>query len=252
MVMGRVGNPRAAEVGLGNQNMSDSKTQGRGKRPHREPLDPKWVEALLHAKPDPGIEALEAVPSLYQQLEDAREVLRRAVEQARVALIRNPLADVAAREAARLAGKRGAATVVVDDDGHVMLEVRYKGDAPATKPRAKAAAKKPWVSALPSLKELREQAEALGLDVSDCGRAKKKILDRIEAAKVAKPKPRQKMTKTAPALSPVRIVTPPEPPAKPPEPPAKLAPGSMAALAAQGEKAAGDLDDFLASIEDIE
>ena len=68
---------------------------------------------------------------------------------------------------------------------------------------------------LPTLLILRARAEAAGIDISDLGRAKKKIMARLAAARSAPPPaadpPKRKRTKTAPALSPVTVVQMPEP-----------------------------------------
>lgn len=243
LVVGRVKNPMPVNAEIGSQNMSDSKTQSRGKKSHREPLDTSWAEALLHASPehDGVVHPDDANLSLYQQLKTARAILSAAVEQAREALTKNPLTEMVAKEAARKAGKRGHPVVVVDDDGQVMLEIRYKGDG---RENPSDEGKKSWVSELPSLEDLRERAQQAGIDISDLGRAKRKILARLDEPK-PEVAPKPKMRKVAPALSTVRIVSPPVPKAPPPQ-------GSMAALAAQGVKIASDLEDFMSSIEDIE
>lgn len=152
---------------------------------------------------------------------------------ARVALAEHPFADIIAQEAARRAGKRGDAKIIIDESGGVLLEIHYGGPS------------KDGSSGLPSLTALRKKAEDAGIDISDLGRAKRKIIARLEEG--PKPKPKKKMRKTAPAVSPVRLVSVPDA-----EPPPKPKPGSMAAIAAEGAKAAENLTDFLATLDDID
>jgi hypothetical protein len=208
-------------------------------KPWRTPLEKDWAQALLSEweKAEDGDRT-----SAFQSLRQARENYEAALNRARKALGRHPLLGIAAQEAARRHGKRGDPRIVIDDDGRVMLEVRY-GTAP-----------KPSVSSLPSLDELRKRAEKDGIDISDLGRAKKKILKRLEGetpklkSKSKTPKTPKKMTKTAPAVGPVRLVSLPDP--EPKKEAVAIRPGSMAAVAAEGAKASENLHDFLAGLDE--
>jgi hypothetical protein len=179
-------------------------------------------------------------------LATAQNILQEAVEIARSRLEGHPFLDVVAREAAKNAGRRGEPFIVIDDDGSVMLEVRYDSTSASAPKKGKVKAKAK--ESLPSMDKLREQAATLNVDISDLGRAKKKIMERLMEARKAKllavriPKP--KMMKTAPALS-VTPVTPPKPKIVP-KPPAD----SLAAIASQGSSEVQDMDEWLASLDD--
>jgi len=204
------------------------------------------VAHLLFASPEaPKYQTLQLQPdltSIASLLRSAREILATAVEMAQEELAQHPLVEAVAREAARQAGRWGSKPVIlVDPDGQVVLEVNYSTDESTeveplqeAPPPVPADTPKVWKSELPSLEELRQQAKDLGVDISDCGRAKRVIRDRIKAAQEAPPVApappvevaRPKMVKTAPAVGPVRIV--------PPETFASAKPGSLMAMAAKG------------------
>jgi len=227
-----------------------------GDRKHktwREPLDDKWVRALLHGRV-PHDE--KGSISAYTLLHTAREAYMDALRVAREKLAEHPLVEVAAQEAAKREGRRGHPSIVIDDNGSVVLEVHY-GSKPTSSPKPKKDVSATKKSKLPTLDELRKQAEEAGVDISDLGRAKRLIMARIAEGPAAPPKP--KMTKTAPAIGPVRLVSPPPPPPpkeeeEEPEPASKpKKKKSLAAMAAEGAAQADDmLDDFFASLEDIE
>ena len=158
------------------------------KRVFRAPLRSEWAAALLA-----GCE-----------LGEARQRYKAALNEARLLLESHPLAGVVAEAAARELGKRGALELVIDDTGDVMLQVHY---GLTRLPKVVDKSKK---IKLPSISELRAEAEHLGLDVSGLGKAKRKILARIKAHKAGAPPdlpPKPKMIKTAPALSPPRVLT---------------------------------------------
>ena len=247
MVLRGVRETEPASADHGDRNMAEEKTS-RSRRPHREPLPDEWAKALLQS-PCPSDQAgplRYPAETVYDMLRAAKDRLAEAVKIARWGLEVVPYADVVAREAAKNAGKRGDPIIVIDDDGSVMLEVRYTGSAPEVEVEAedKPASSKKWASVLPSLEALREEAETRGIDISDLGRSKRKILERIRAgrpAPPAKPKapeppepPRPKMVKTAPALA-VKSISLSEAMAapKPTETPKSTKP-SLAALAAEG------------------
>lgn len=233
---------------------------------YKEILDPSWAEALLYAPsglPDDS-HPEEMPPSIYQRLEKAREDLRLAVEQARKALAQNPLSAVVARDSARRAGKRGEESIIIDSDGLLKLEVLSN-----TKPRVKKVAPH----------ESPEETEQDGSPTIEPTVERKPIeqgIDKKQDTEVPKPGPsKSKRVKRGPALSPAQIIATPEvftfgssgspvpsppprvkavppPPVIPPPPKTPPPPGSMASFAAHGVKVADDLEDFLASIEDVE
>jgi hypothetical protein len=222
--------------------MTDSKRQ---RKPYRMPLDEKWAKALLQEQ------------DLFRELQQIRARLVEVREEAQKALDRNPLTAITAKEAARQAGRRGHPTIVITDTGDVMLEVSYTSE-PKPRPK-KATIERGWSSTLPTLDELRKRAAKLGIDISDLGRAKKKILARLEAGKAKSPAPasasqksKPKMRKTAPAVGTVTVLNPKPKPAAPAPKPQDIKPGSLAAIAAQGEALVDDLDSFMASLDDIE
>jgi len=271
----------------------DKKNLGAGgKRMYRAPLDGEWVRALLHTAPGRVPESLQegfGTVTTDEFLKQTRSLLEKAVQDAQEALDKHPFTETIAREAAKRLGKRGQPRLVVDPDGSVVLEIHYRGgggngivDSEFTpEPKAKRRSRprppvidpalddrRTWSSKLPSLTELREKAAEMGLDISGCGRSKKKILIRITDAEgqepYSQPPPQKKRTKTALAIGPTTIVNleppgatpnpeppkaptilePPEPPEpEPPDAPSKPKPRSMAALAAVGEKI--DIDEVL-------
>jgi hypothetical protein len=79
------------------------------------------------------------------------------------------------------------------------LEVQYKGASDMATPKRK------WVSNLPSLEELRQQARSKGIDPTPFGRSKALL------TKALQERPAPRMMKTAPAIGPVVIITPDDP-----------------------------------------
>lgn len=219
------------------------------KRIHREELELGLAQALLNvpcAPSSPDDYAADAT-SVWDRLESAKAELLRAVEAANKALEGNPLAEILAENVSRQRGRRGDPRIVVDGDGKVQLEVHYgkpDDEAPAA-PRRR--------TRLPPIKELREQADALGIDHAPFGKAKTKLIaaikkkrekiaqgDQKSPAKNLTPKtdpvpqdpPPKPRTKRAEALTPAKVVhlddddddldallngtpTPPKPPRKP-------------------------------------
>lgn len=128
----------------------------------------------------------------WKELEATRESFFQALEVSRDALIVSPLTGIVAEETARKAGKKGDAKIVLTPDGSLVVEISYKGRDRGLEPRA-------WHSVLPSLESLRMEAEGLGLDVTEYGRSKTKLLAAIQVIRAGRPK----MVRTAPAVGPV-------------------------------------------------
>lgn len=158
----------------------------------------------------------ESHASVGLRLQAARAELDAAVQAANTVLGANPLMEIIAEHAARKVGRRGHPLVVVDPSGEVMLEIHYLASGePAPKPVAPATPKK-RKSSLPSIKEIRREAELLGIDTELFGKNKTKLLEAIEKAKgqpatvpapaPAPTPPAPKMTKTAPSLTPPKQV----------------------------------------------
>ena len=107
---------------------------------------------------------------LAEILEKARTDLHDAIEKARTHLIQNPLTPIVANSVTKELGRRGAATVVVNDNGMVMLEIQYGSNGNT----------RAWKSDLPSITELRRQAEAKKIDISHLGRNRRKITELLD------------------------------------------------------------------------
>jgi len=129
----------------------------RTKKTHREPLSSDLTKALLTTGGTP----------LAEVLEESRKTLQKTVKQAREHLKTNPLTPIVAESVTKEMGRRGEATVVVDDNGVVMLEIRYGGNGNT----------RDWTSDLPSLSELRKQATKKKVDISHLGRNKRAIVE---------------------------------------------------------------------------
>lgn len=136
------------------------------KKLHREPLADDVASALLASPILEGVSAGERLKGLRAQLTETVNSIRASLEN-------NPLAKIAAEAAAKKIGRRGAASVVVDDGGIVLLEVRYQADGK----------KRKWHSNLPPLGDLRAEAKNLGLDLSVLGRSRRKLADAIREAR---------------------------------------------------------------------
>jgi len=184
-------------------------------RIHREVLCQELADALLNV---PFVDAAESSPdgfnSVGRRLIAARDELKAAVKAANLVLAKSPLTGIIAEHAARRINKRGKPVVVVDADGGVMLEVTYS-NGKAVEPPPPAPERKPK---LPPMAEIRRDAEALGLDWQPYGKAKKKLIAAIKAAKnpalaVVEPEP-PKPPKPEPPKP-----EPPKPPKPKPEPP---------------------------------
>lgn len=195
------------------------------RKTHREVLQDGLARALLNV-PVVG----ESI-SVGERLEAARKELQAAVELANQELSGNPLAEILAEHAMRQIGKRGAPQIVVDPDGSVMLEVNYETSTKEEPPQEDIKRK----SALPPITVLRSEAEVLGIDHGPFGKNKTRLLAAIQDARgksysqkksdaiadldekgpdpapapaAPMPAPARKMTKTAPALTPARVVQP--------------------------------------------
>jgi hypothetical protein len=159
-------------------------------RTFREPLDPVWAEALLSVPS--GHSSDKTVAEVLSGLRNAFE---KTLKEAAVVLANHPFAEVIAAEAARRAGRRGDPTLVMGEDGHIYLEIHYKTAKAAKEAAVKDDKSRHWHSDLPSITELRKEAEEAGLDPAPYGRSKVKLKQAIDAAKdAAKPKGFHKRT----------------------------------------------------------
>ena len=205
----------------------------------------------------------------WERLEKARAELAGAVRGVEDALAELPehvvctFAEAAARSACR---SRGEASIEIDPDGALVLVFSYGGRSTPALTR-NGAPTRSWGSSLPSLTEAKAAALAAGLDVSDCGRSTKAIMERVGGSAVQKPAPSERVVtptnngtrprpgggfiKTAPAIAAQRqvddlehlfddeprVMTPAPPKPTPPKPtPPKPATGRLKALAAASAK----------------
>ena len=178
------------------------------RKSYREQIPSEWAEALLSSPPPSSANGTPAGGGrLWDALQDSRKGLGDVVAEANAALNRNPLTPLVAAFLAKQSGRRGDASLSVDADGSVFLEIRYVGAEKET----------PVDSGHVSLTTLRVRAEALGIDVSGMGRSKRKIKEAIAAAGTPAAVPaKPKRVKTAPSVTPPTVFSPPPP--KPPPP----------------------------------
>jgi hypothetical protein len=94
----------------------------------------------------------------------------RLLESANKALNNNALATIAAQALMKDQKRRGVPSFVVASDGRVSLHIAYSGKTEATADP----------DPLPSLGALRARAASVGVDISDLGRQKKAILERLD------------------------------------------------------------------------
>lgn len=99
-----------------------------------------------------------------------------ALRQANAVLEANELVAVTARSLMKEQKRRGTPSLRVSSEGKVVLCVQYDGGDPTTSlPRGALGG-----AGLPSLSSLRAQAQARGIDISDLGRQKRRIMERLE------------------------------------------------------------------------
>lgn len=113
----------------------------------------------------------------YKTIEELVAVADLALSQANEALLKNPLSRRAALAEMKRTGKRGYPVFAVAAGGGVFLQVHYEplDEVPE---RPKPLRKK---SGLPSLDELREEASNRSIDISDLGRQKHLIIERLKS-----------------------------------------------------------------------
>ena len=153
-------------------------------KPYQVALEEDLAAEVLNT-PLPELPEVVAPPparTIGEKLEQARDALQDAVHLANDILASQMMTDILAQALAKDHKRRGVPRILVQDDGSVVLQVSYDGRAPLPKvERPSPLKRKKWSSDLPSLPELRAEAAELGVDISDLGRQKKAILDRLEA-----------------------------------------------------------------------
>jgi len=147
-------------------------------KPYEVPLDPDLAEEILNIPIPPNPDHKPAA-TIGGRVKEAME----SVETANKYLETSHLAALVADTVMRQIKKRGVPSIRVKSDGTVVLHVSYK-EAP--EPRAKPPVKRQTRSSdLPKLAELRLRAEEAGVDISDLGRQRRAIFDRVLAAEEA-------------------------------------------------------------------
>ena len=132
-------------------------------KPVDYPLDSQVAEGVLNL---PVVDPEGRLTTIGQTVALAGRLL----ESANKALNNNALATIAAQALMKDQKRRGIPSFVVDSDGRVSLHISYSGGAEATTDP----------DPLPSLEALRARAASVGVDISDLGRQKKAILERLE------------------------------------------------------------------------
>jgi hypothetical protein len=127
------------------------------------------------------------------------KVAVQAVDEANEYLAHSQLAAILADSVMRQLKKRGNPSIRVRPDGTVILHVAYDEDPQARgEPPVRRTSRK---SNLPKISELRKRAEAAAVDISDLGRQRRAIYDRVKKAEdaVATKKPEVVLRRQAPS-----------------------------------------------------
>jgi len=146
-------------------------------QPYEWPLTDDLAAEILNI-PAPPTNGIHEVVTIGDRLHLAMA----AVEEANAFLATSPLAKIVARSIMSDLKRRGEPSIKVRPDGKVMLHIDYEGHK-SKKPQAIVQA--PRKSDLPYLDDLRAEAEALGIDISDLGRQRRAIHERVQMAKTA-------------------------------------------------------------------
>jgi len=159
------------------------------RRPYRSTLVPELAAEILSI-PLPvgrvGDRAPDPAPkTIGENLRQAVDRLHEAVDLANDTLDSNRMVRIVAMSIAKTLKRRGEATISVEPDGSVVLRVDYPTTVPEPQlePEPELVLKGKWGSELPSLEKLREDAEDLGVDISDLGRGRRAIHERVQEAR---------------------------------------------------------------------
>jgi len=142
-------------------------------KPVEAELDEQIQEAVLSLPVKLEDGSLATVGGLVQRAADSLRVANEAIRG-------NALIATTAAFLMKQEKRRGNPAIYVRLDGTVALRISYDEDEeedpilPVAKPAQK--------SKLPSIDELRERAERLNVDIEDLGRAKLKIIKRLDDA----------------------------------------------------------------------
>lgn len=140
-------------------------------KPVETDLEPEIQEAVLSLPVSLPDGTLATVGDLVRRAEDNLKLANEAVRN-------NALIQKTASFLMKQDKRRGFPTVVVRIDGTAALRISYSEEEEPLLPEAPTNTK----SSLPSLDELRDRARELGVDISDLGRKKRKIIERLQGA----------------------------------------------------------------------
>lgn len=132
-------------------------------RTYEYPIDPQLSAELLVG--------LTSTPRAVSSYADAVRVFEEYKARAEEYLRTSTLARIVAEHEAKKHGRNGDPRIIVADGGSLVLEVNYKSKRKGKTKRNK--------SNLPYMDELRERAERLGVDISDLGRKRRAIFERL-------------------------------------------------------------------------
>ena len=144
-------------------------------QPYEWPLSDDLAAEILNI-PVPPSNGVQEATTIGARLEHAIQ----AVEEANEYLSQSSLAKIVARSIMTELKKRGEPSIMVRPDGTVILRISY--DTKRSK-KPVAVVQAPRSSSLPYLDDLRKEAVELGVDISDLGRQRRAIHERIKAAR---------------------------------------------------------------------
>lgn len=142
-------------------------------KPYEVPLEADLARDIL-MMPVPLSEVLTPPRTIGERVEQAKV----AVDEANEFLAQSKAAKVIAVALMRDLKKRGHPAIVVRPDGIVILRVDYDGEIDPVQDTPVQKASR--TSSLPKMDELREMAAELGVDISDLGRQRRAIHERLQ------------------------------------------------------------------------
>lgn len=160
------------------------------RKPYRTVLSSELTEEVLSIPipEDADLDRAERPEprTIGERLERALGELEQTVEMVNETLTDNAMVGIVADTLAKSLKKRGRASIVVEPDGKVVLRVDYgkaAEEAPDPVDPSDHVKKRKWHSDLPKMDELREIADELGVDITDLGRKRRAIWERLQEAR---------------------------------------------------------------------
>lgn len=153
-------------------------------KPYEIPLKPDLASEIL-AHPAPGPKRTDYPDTINGRLQAALD----AVAEANEFLKTSHLARIVADNLMKQLRKRGHPFIRVRADGTVILHVSYDEDDAPEEPVEPPVQRSSRKSDLPKLDELRAWADRIDVDISDLGRARRTIYERLVAAEDTAPAP---------------------------------------------------------------